>query len=72
MNDLSKAEEIIDHIKKCSGSMDQLLLATQDVLSEEDFNDARKRIGEFMGYMHWDIFRKYVVARYPDLKNSLG
>jgi 2,3-bisphosphoglycerate-independent phosphoglycerate mutase len=72
MNDHSKAKAIIDQIKKCSDSMNSLLQETQEVLSEEDFNDARRRVGEFMGYMNWDIFRKYVVSRYPDLKESLG
>lgn len=69
---LSGLLELVEKIKNCSGAMDELLVVAGDALSENDHELLKSKTGDFLGYLYFDVFQKYIATPYPELREKLG
>jgi hypothetical protein len=70
-NEIIEIKKLISDMKNCSHILNDIVIGADVILPEEDFELLKIKVGEFLGYLYLDIYRKHVIENFPELAGEL-
>lgn len=65
------AKKVIQLIKSCEDIMNETVITANVVIPSEEYMIFKAKIGDFLGYLYLDIYRKNLVKEFADLAGTL-
>lgn len=66
-----KAKRLVNSMKLCSEIMNDLVIDSVSILPSEDSEILKTKVGEFLGHLYLDVYRKHIVVEFPEFAGSL-